>query len=164
MSAPGLNSHSRSKLLAKWKRQGKTCAYCSRLADTIDHVVPLVRGGTNYEGNLVPCCRKCNGGKAALLIVEWRTGKRLPPMTSALAWERKQQRKVRPLVAVQVEIKVCPVCATLHERPVYCSDACCTEYFALKVRNDYRRKVGLPEDWRRVKRHAPKQSEFSSAA
>jgi 5-methylcytosine-specific restriction endonuclease McrA len=43
------------------------CHYCretfpaSRL--TMDHVVPLARGGTSTPGNLVPACAKCNRDK-----------------------------------------------------------------------------------------------------
>ena len=85
-NAPGLSISQRSKLLTRWKRQGKTCAYCDALATTVDHVVPLVRGGTNYEGNLVPACRPCNSRKSFRLVIEWRTGKRIPRMTSPLVW------------------------------------------------------------------------------
>lgn len=44
------------------------CAYCNALADTVDHVVPLARGGRNELGNLVPACKWCNfsrGGRQA---------------------------------------------------------------------------------------------------
>ena len=71
--APGLSMVARRKLLKKWCRQGRACAYCDRLATTVDHVVPLVRGGTNFEGNLVPACRACNSGKSFRLLVEWRS-------------------------------------------------------------------------------------------
>lgn len=44
-----------------------TCAYCGcSLADeqkTLDHVVPLSRGGTHELTNLVVCCRSCNSTK-----------------------------------------------------------------------------------------------------
>ena len=50
------------------------CEVCggSGLAETVDHVVPLALGGTNYEGNLAPACRRCNARKNALLLIEWR--------------------------------------------------------------------------------------------
>lgn len=32
---------------------------------TVDHVKPVVRGGTNDPDNLVPCCRRCNSSKGA---------------------------------------------------------------------------------------------------
>jgi 5-methylcytosine-specific restriction endonuclease McrA len=71
-AAPGLSGTARRKLLHKWLRQQRSCTYCPQLASTVDHMVPLVRGGTNYEGNLVPACRRCNSSKAARLLVEWR--------------------------------------------------------------------------------------------
>jgi len=85
-AAPGIRPFERNALLVKWKRQGRTCAYCARLADTVDHVVPLVRGGTNYEGNLVPACKSCNSSKGGRTVMEWRTGRRATRMSKALAW------------------------------------------------------------------------------
>lgn len=71
-SAPGLGSKRRAMLRAKWVRQEKPCVYCGRPADTIDHVLPLVRGGTNYEGNLAPACRRCNSSKSGRMVIEWK--------------------------------------------------------------------------------------------
>jgi 5-methylcytosine-specific restriction endonuclease McrA len=49
------------------------CAYCkSRLADTIDHVVPIARGGRDAPDNVVPACKSCNSSKNAKLLSEWR--------------------------------------------------------------------------------------------
>ena len=116
-AAPGISWTARKNLLAKWKRQGKACAYCMRPADTIDHAVPLVRGGTNYEGNLVPCCRSCNGSKSGHLIAEWRTGKRLPRMTKAPEWKRSR----KPIKAIKGEqlpmftIATCQECGAGRE-------------------------------------------------
>jgi hypothetical protein len=75
-SAPGLNGYKRGKLLVKWKREGRICAYCQSPADTLDHVLPLIRGGTNYEGNLAPACRSCNSSKSSKTITEWRYARR----------------------------------------------------------------------------------------
>ena len=36
------------------------CAYCEAPATTLDHVIPVVRGGKSHPGNLVPACAKCN--------------------------------------------------------------------------------------------------------
>ncbi|TFD80751.1 HNH endonuclease [Cryobacterium sp. Sr8] len=76
-AAPGLSIKRRAKLNHAWQKQGRACAYCDQPSTTVDHVVPLVRGGTNYEGNLTPACRPCNSSKSGSLIIEWRTGKRL---------------------------------------------------------------------------------------
>lgn len=43
------------------------CHYCGKKFPpselTMDHVVPLARGGTSSKGNLVPACRECNRDK-----------------------------------------------------------------------------------------------------
>lgn len=71
-AAPGLSAANRSRLLRRWMRQGRACIYCGAPANTVDHVVPLVRGGTNFEGNLAPCCKACNSSKAGRLLIGWR--------------------------------------------------------------------------------------------
>jgi hypothetical protein len=62
---------------AWWKRrraQGR-CGYCGRRTPprelTMDHRVPLVRGGRSSRGNVVPACRACNAAKKYLLPAEW---------------------------------------------------------------------------------------------
>lgn len=125
MAAPGLSRRDRDKLLALWRSQSRACAYCPNKATTIDHVLPLVRGGTNFEGNLVPCCKSCNSSKAGWTVIEWRTGRRLSAMTAPLRWKVAPAKTPRALVAVQQELRLCPVCMSLHERPVYCSLRCC---------------------------------------
>ncbi|MCG6929982.1 MAG: HNH endonuclease [Desulfofustis sp.] len=51
------------------------CYYCGRRvgikALTMDHLVPLARGGRSTRDNLVPCCKECNTKKKTLLPVEW---------------------------------------------------------------------------------------------
>jgi len=51
------------------------CVYCGKLLDTtsatIDHVIPLSRGGTNTIGNRVYACVECNSSKADMLLPEW---------------------------------------------------------------------------------------------
>lgn len=50
-------------------RDGFTCRYCGRPAPDVvlhvDHIKPVVRGGTNDADNLVTACRDCNLGKGA---------------------------------------------------------------------------------------------------
>ena len=72
VSAPGLTLAERYTLLHQWMSDGVTCAYCSMsLADTIDHLTPLCRGGDNFVTNLVPSCRSCNSSKGSKLLSEW---------------------------------------------------------------------------------------------
>ena len=37
------------------------CAFCRKqAANTVDHIVPLSRGGLHENGNVIPACRLCN--------------------------------------------------------------------------------------------------------
>lgn len=55
--------------------QNTKCYYCSlpisREQVTMDHVVPISRGGRTTAGNLVPACKPCNLQKRSLTPVEW---------------------------------------------------------------------------------------------
>lgn len=65
-----------SDWLALCRQYGNRCAYCRIEAPlTMDHVVPLVRGGSNFIGNILPACRSCNCRKQGRFIMEWRMGK-----------------------------------------------------------------------------------------
>ena len=60
-----------------WKnrRACNKCYYCKIYTParklTMDHVVPLARGGRSIKSNLVPCCKSCNNLKKNLLPLEW---------------------------------------------------------------------------------------------
>lgn len=61
-----------------WRRRiaAGLCHYCRRAvgpkALTVDHVVPLVRGGRSIRANMVPACKDCNNKKRSLLAWEWQ--------------------------------------------------------------------------------------------
>ena len=50
-----------------FERDNFTCQYCGRKPPEVqlevDHIVPLAKGGTNDERNLITACRDCNRGK-----------------------------------------------------------------------------------------------------
>lgn len=50
------------------------CHYCQETFSpdklTMDHVVPLSRGGRSTKGNIVPCCKECNNKKKYLTPAE----------------------------------------------------------------------------------------------
>ena len=49
------------------------CAYCGTSgALTMEHVVPLIRGGNHSVGNILPVCARCNSSKGGRLLTEWR--------------------------------------------------------------------------------------------
>ncbi len=60
-----------------WKSQVSrgVCHYCEKKVDsseiTMDHVVPLIRGGKSTKGNIVPACKQCNSEKKHMLPIEW---------------------------------------------------------------------------------------------
>ena len=51
-----------------------TCRYCGKKFPpeelTLDHIVPVARGGRSTRGNLVVCCRACNQEKKYLTPAE----------------------------------------------------------------------------------------------
>ena len=60
-----------------WNRKRSTgiCYYCSLKFIpnelTMDHIIPLSRGGKSEKYNLVPACKECNNKKKYLLPAEW---------------------------------------------------------------------------------------------
>jgi 5-methylcytosine-specific restriction endonuclease McrA len=60
-----------------WKnvRGRGRCHYCNAAVPprelTMDHVVPIIRGGRTTRGNVVACCKTCNNEKSHLLPIEW---------------------------------------------------------------------------------------------
>lgn len=66
---------SRSVRSTVYKRDGFACQYCReefiRAELTIDHLVPLDRGGLDEVINYVACCKDCNQKKANLPLTEF---------------------------------------------------------------------------------------------
>lgn len=92
--------HSRQVPLSRrgvLRRDSNRCAYCSRSANTIDHVQPKSRGGQDTWENLVACCLKCNNAKGDKTLQE--LGWELPfspKMPSGLAWTIRGAETVDP--------------------------------------------------------------------
>lgn len=62
---------------AWWRKKCSTgiCHYCGNKYSpkelTMDHVIPLSRGGSSERFNIVPCCKDCNNKKKNLVPTEW---------------------------------------------------------------------------------------------
>ncbi len=60
-----------------WKNRRATgiCHYCGGHFPpcdlTMDHLIPISRGGRSIHGNVVPCCKECNTRKHSLMPFEW---------------------------------------------------------------------------------------------
>jgi 5-methylcytosine-specific restriction endonuclease McrA len=62
---------------AWWKRRCSEggCYFCHGTFRpkelTMDHLVPVIRGGRSTKGNIVPSCKECNNRKKHMLPIEW---------------------------------------------------------------------------------------------
>lgn len=71
-------SKARALRKTRWwqqKTSSGACYYCGEKVGfknlTMDHIIPLARGGRSTKDNLVPCCKACNIKKQSALPVEW---------------------------------------------------------------------------------------------
>jgi len=60
----------------------KVCPYCCRALapreKTLDHIIPVSRGGSHSLGNVRVCCRSCNSSKRDRTLLEWASSKSAP--------------------------------------------------------------------------------------
>lgn len=58
------------------KTSSGQCYYCGKKTAyknlTMDHVLPLTRGGKSTKDNLVPSCKKCNTAKKSMMPLQWQ--------------------------------------------------------------------------------------------
>ena len=51
------------------------CYYCGRRYPphelTMDHIVPIIRGGKTVKSNIAATCKECNNNKKYMLPMEW---------------------------------------------------------------------------------------------
>jgi 5-methylcytosine-specific restriction protein A len=47
------------------ERDGHVCQLCGAPANTVDHIVRVVDGGTDDPSNLRALCRSCNSSRTA---------------------------------------------------------------------------------------------------
>jgi 5-methylcytosine-specific restriction endonuclease McrA len=63
----------RPKTLAVWYKEhkGGVCKYCGGIANSIDHIIPISRGGKHSLANIQLICWHCNRAKNSFLPDEW---------------------------------------------------------------------------------------------
>ena len=73
-NAPGHFTGLEWKLLKE--KYGNICLCCRKKKKlTIDHIIPLSKGGTNYINNIQPLCKSCNSSKGTKTI-DYRIGEK----------------------------------------------------------------------------------------
>lgn len=71
---------------SKWKHK---CAYCGSSEEmTIDHFIPISKGGADALFNLIPACRSCNSRKNKFDALEWYSRQ---PFYSSERWQKIEQ-------------------------------------------------------------------------
>lgn len=144
--APGPYGRERRRaLLLLWKKQGRRCTYCGGACESVDHITPLALGGTNYEGNLAPCCIECNRKKMDNLLSAWRYGIRVRKWRTHVVVTPKPPRpKRQPRPKPVVTMNACTICSAPTPNAKRCSDECRAEWNRRINRDAYRRRMGLP--------------------
>jgi hypothetical protein len=67
LKANAQGTHTQQQWVARVAYYGWRCRWCrcelTVITLTMDHVIPLSAGGSNWASNLVPACGSCNSGK-----------------------------------------------------------------------------------------------------
>jgi 5-methylcytosine-specific restriction endonuclease McrA len=66
--------HTAKQIRDLYTRVNGCCAYCGCFVGTayhVDHVIPLIKGGSNDISNLAIACPRCNLSKGSKLLSEW---------------------------------------------------------------------------------------------
>jgi 5-methylcytosine-specific restriction endonuclease McrA len=79
------------------RRDAWKCAYCQKAANTVDHVQPKSRGGSDTWENLVASCLSCNNTKGNRTLAElgWVLNF-TPRMPSGAQWMLRGFDRVEP--------------------------------------------------------------------
>jgi 5-methylcytosine-specific restriction endonuclease McrA len=83
-------SYSKSDIDLLFKNLKGRCFYCGEIFDnnyTVDHMISLAKGGTNWPSNLTLACKVCNFDKhtkSASEFVKWRMLHSLPCTAGAM--------------------------------------------------------------------------------
>lgn len=113
------------------------CVYCDdRMANTLDHVVSIVRNGRlsgygNSPHNLVPCCALCNSSKGAQPWEPWmlrkfgdtaQTRARIDAVAAHIRRARPHEIVPGDDMYGAIKKRCYVVCSLLHDLSVACGD------------------------------------------
>ncbi len=90
------SSKSKSVVSRILERDGHKCTYCGATDNlSVDHIVPISRGGLHDDSNLVTACRECNSGKGNKTVAEWEQVKSERIAAAAAKEERRKAKEER---------------------------------------------------------------------
>jgi hypothetical protein len=79
--------------------EGKPCPYCgeymNRRTKTLDHMVPLSKGGLHGTANVIICCNRCNSTKRDRDFGDW-VSRLQEPYASVMIAEYEQRYGSKP--------------------------------------------------------------------
>ena len=87
----------------------KSCIYCGKPSESIDHVLPQSRGGLSVTENCVPACLACNGHKSDTDAFEWYRRQRFYDPRRAMAIRAWTDGDLR--LALRLSCRLCRVAA-----------------------------------------------------
>jgi len=59
------------------ERDSNKCHYCGEIANTVDHILPVSKGGKYTEDNLISCCHACNIDRGNVSYTKYKKRKRI---------------------------------------------------------------------------------------
>jgi 5-methylcytosine-specific restriction endonuclease McrA len=71
LGAAGADYTTDALIAARVDMWGGLCRYCGKDYESIDHRIPLARGGSHWPANLVPACMSCNSRKGTMTESEF---------------------------------------------------------------------------------------------
>lgn len=110
---PRQTKEPKNQISLREQHRGKACPYCGRimggrfsspkkLSPTIDHIVPVSRGGGN-GANKVFVCRRCNEAKGDRTLAEWFEEMMAKPgdPRAEFVWRFMQERGISLCVGLE---------------------------------------------------------------
>lgn len=65
-----------SKEIEKIFKRDESCVYCNSIKNlTLDHIIPISKGGNTSFNNMVIACKACNSSKGNKEVFSWCTAK-----------------------------------------------------------------------------------------
>ena len=89
---PRLSRDYKKARLSVLARDEWTCRYCQDTATTVDHVIPIAKGGDPISpDNLVAACRRCNSSKGSRSEGLFLQQQRTPPVFPSYPSQMRSQ-------------------------------------------------------------------------